>query len=155
MCCLSKVVELVDDSIVAFDHGFMEQENADTFSADVFLRDSGCLQIGATCCEQKRPSACSIFFCRFRQRYLVFHRMILRCDTEPSTRSLQDAVIQACAGVEVIPLGPLEGDHMTSGRVGKSSCGVSSFASRMTQGIFVDHHDRTGPVLCITKNEVV
>ena len=33
--------------------------------------------------------------------------------------------------------------------------GVSSFASRMTQGIFVGHHDRTGAVLCITKNAVV
>ena len=33
--------------------------------------------------------------------------------------------------------------------------GVSSFASRMTQGIFVGHHDRTRAVLCITKNGVV
>ena len=33
--------------------------------------------------------------------------------------------------------------------------GVSSFASRMTPGIFVGHHDRTGAVLCITKNGVV
>ena len=33
--------------------------------------------------------------------------------------------------------------------------GVSSFANRMTQGIFVGHHDRTGAVLCITKNGVV
>ena len=33
--------------------------------------------------------------------------------------------------------------------------GASSFASRMTEGIFVGHHDRTGAVLCITKNEVV
>ena len=32
---------------------------------------------------------------------------------------------------------------------------MSSFASRMTQGIFVGHHDRTGVVLCITKNGVV
>ena len=32
---------------------------------------------------------------------------------------------------------------------------VSSFASRMTKGIFVGHHDRTGAVLCITKNGVV
>ena len=31
--------------------------------------------------------------------------------------------------------------------------GVSSFASRRTtQGIFVGHQDRTGAVLCITKN---
>ena len=33
--------------------------------------------------------------------------------------------------------------------------GVSSFASRMTQGIFVGHHDRTGAVLCIAQNAVV
>ena len=30
--------------------------------------------------------------------------------------------------------------------------GVISYASRMTQGIFVGHHDRTGAVLRITKN---
>ena len=30
-----------------------------------------------------------------------------------------------------------------------------SFSSRMTQGIFVGHDDRTGAVLCITKNGVV
>ena len=33
--------------------------------------------------------------------------------------------------------------------------GVSSFASRMTEGIFVGHHNGTGAVLCITKNGVV
>ena len=33
--------------------------------------------------------------------------------------------------------------------------GVSSSASRMTQGIFVGHLDRTGEVLCITKSGVV
>ena len=33
--------------------------------------------------------------------------------------------------------------------------GVSSFARRMIQGIFVGHHDRTEAVLCITKNGVV
>ena len=33
--------------------------------------------------------------------------------------------------------------------------GVSSCASRTTQGIFVGHHDRTGVVLCITENGVV
>ena len=33
--------------------------------------------------------------------------------------------------------------------------GVSSFASRMTQGIFVGHHDRTGTVVCSAKNGVV
>ena len=33
--------------------------------------------------------------------------------------------------------------------------GVSSFASRMSQGIFVGRHDRTGAVFCISKNGVV
>ena len=33
--------------------------------------------------------------------------------------------------------------------------GVSSCASRMTQGNFVGHCDRTGTVLCITKNAIV
>ena len=33
--------------------------------------------------------------------------------------------------------------------------GVCSSASCMTQGIFVGHHDRTGAVLCVTKNGVV
>ena len=33
--------------------------------------------------------------------------------------------------------------------------GVSSFASRMIQGIFVSHHDRTGAVVCLTKHGVV
>ena len=32
--------------------------------------------------------------------------------------------------------------------------GVSSFASRMTQGIFVGHHDRKGAVLCIPRKEL-
>ena len=37
----------------------------------------------------------------------------------------------------------------------KGEDGVSSFASRMTQGILVGHHDRTGAVLRITKTVVV
>ena len=158
----------------------------------------------------------------------------MKCDDEQSTKTHQYAVIQACAGVEVIPQGPLEGDHMANclvdigvnevkrqcrtlrisaehntgvriadespllswlprfaaqvmikmrnGKDGKTSelrrsgrrwrkpmalfgekfwfrkigeDGVSSFASRMTQGIFVGHHDRTGVVLRITNNGVV
>ena len=43
-------------------------------------------------------------------------RIILKCDDEPSTKAVQDAVIHAF-GVEVIPPGPPEGAHMASGRV--------------------------------------
>ena len=50
---------------------------------------------------------------------LVFfsRRTILKCNHEPSTKSLQDAGIQACAEVDVIPQGPLDGGHMANGRV--------------------------------------
>ena len=48
---------------------------------------------------------------------LGFRRIILKCDNEPSTKALQDAVIRVCVGVEVIPQGPPEGDHMANGRV--------------------------------------
>ena len=41
----------------------------------------------------------------------------MKCDDEPSTKALQDAVIHACVGVEVIPQRPPEGDHMANGRV--------------------------------------
>ena len=50
-------------------------------------------------------------------KILVFRRTILKCDNELSPKSIQDAVIQASAGVEVIPQGPPEGDHMANGRV--------------------------------------
>ena len=158
----------------------------------------------------------------------------MTCDKEPSTKALQDAVIHACVGVEVLPQGPPKGDHMANGRVEmavrevKRQCrtlrisaeqntsvriaddspllswlprfaaqvmnkmrigrdgkttemrrtgrrwrkpmaqfgekvwfrkigedSISSCASRTTQGIFVGHHDRTGAVLCISKNGVV
>ena len=48
---------------------------------------------------------------------LGFRRIILKCDNEPNTKALQDAVIQACVGVDVIPQGPPDGDHMANGRV--------------------------------------
>ena len=55
---------------------------------------------------------------------LGFRRIILKCDNEPSTKALQDAVIHACVGVEVIPQGPPEGDHMPDGRVEMAVTGV-------------------------------
>ena len=48
---------------------------------------------------------------------LGFRRIILKCDSEPSTKSLADAVVQAGAGVEVVPQGLPEGDHMANGGV--------------------------------------
>ena len=78
MCCfVSKVEELVDSielnclledekreittPMIAFDYGFMTQENADTFPI-LIRRDSRCGQTGTTCCERDGPTACSISF---------------------------------------------------------------------------------------------
>ena len=201
-----------------FDYGFLTQENADTFPIPI-CRDSRYGQTGATCCERKGRTAYSISFLVGFIKDLGFRRIILKCDYEPSTKALQDAVIQACAGVEDMANGRVEmavrevkrqcrtlrisAEHntgvriaedspflswflrftaqvMNSMRIGKDGKtselkrtgrrwrkpmsqsgekvwlrkigedGVSSFASRMTQGIFVGHHDRTEAVLCIT-----
>ena len=182
----------------------------------------------------KLPQHTLFQFLLVSSKILGFRRIMLECDYEPNTKALQDAVIHACVGVEVIRQRPPERDHMANGRVdmavrdvkrqcrtlrisaeqntsvrisddspllswlprlaaqvmnkmriskdGKTSemrrtgrrwrkpmaqfgekvwflkigeDGVSSFASRRTQGIFVGHHDRTRAVLCITKNGVV
>ena len=80
-------------------------------------RDSRYGQTGATCCERKGPRAYSISCLVGFIKDLGFRRIILKCDNEPSTKALKDAVIHACVGVEVIPQGPLEVDHMANGRV--------------------------------------
>ena len=102
--------------IVAFGYGFQAQENADTFPI-LICRDSRYGQTGATGCERKGPTAYSISFLVGFIKDLGFRRIILKCDDEPSTKALQDALIHACVGMEVIPQGPLEGDHLTNGRV--------------------------------------
>ena len=111
-------IELLDEEererttqIVEFDNGFVKQANADMFSI-LICRDSRYGQTGATCCERKGPTAHSISFLVGFIKGLGFRRIILKCDNEPSTKALQDAVIHACVGVEVIPHGPPEGDHM-------------------------------------------
>ena len=55
--------------------------------------------------------------CRFHKGSRFSQNHFEMCDNEPSTKSLQYAVIQVCADVEVIPQGPPEGDHMANGRV--------------------------------------
>ena len=109
--CWKKRIEKRTTPIVAFDYGFLTQENADTFPI-LICRDSRYGQTGATC-----PTAYSISFLVGFTKDLGFRRIILKCDNEPSTKALQDAVIHACVGVEVIPRGPPEGDDMANGRV--------------------------------------
>ena len=102
--------------IVAFHYGFLTQENADTFPIQI-CRDSRYGQTGATCCEREGPTAHSISFLVGFIKDLGFRRIFLNCFYEPSTKALQDAVLHGCVGVEVIPQGPPEGDHMANGRV--------------------------------------
>ena len=102
--------------IVAFDRGFLTWENAGTFQI-LICRDSRHGQTAATCCERKGPTAYSSSFLVCFMKGLGFRRILLKCDDEPSTKALQDALIHARVGVEVIPQGPLEGDHMANGRV--------------------------------------
>ena len=65
----------------------------------------------------KVPQHTPFHFLWVSSKILGFRKIILTCEIEPSTKSLQEAVFQARAGVEVMPQGPLEGDHMANGRV--------------------------------------
>ena len=72
-------------------------------------RDSRYGQTETTCCcERKGPTAYSISFLIVYIKDIGFRRIFLKCDNEPSTKAVQDAVIHACVGVE---------DHMANGRV--------------------------------------
>ena len=93
-------------SIVAFYHEFLTQENADTFPI-LMCRDNRYGQTGATCCERKGPTAYSLSSLVGFIKDPVFRRIILNCGNGPSTKAIQDAVIQACVGADVIPLAPL------------------------------------------------
>ena len=93
--------------IAACDYGFLTQENADTFPI-LICRDSRYGQTGATCRERKGPTAYSISFLVEFIQDIGYRRITPKSDNEQNSKSLQDAVIQACASVEVIPLEALE-----------------------------------------------
>ena len=93
--------------IVTLDYGFVTQEHADTFPI-LICRDDKYGQTGATRGERKGLTAYSISLLVGFIKDLGFRRIILKCDNEPSTKALQDAVMHACVGVEVIPHGPPE-----------------------------------------------
>ena len=97
-------------------YGFLTQENADPFPI-LICRDNKYGRTGATCCERKSPTAYSISILVGFISDLGFRRISLNCDDEPSTEALQDEMIHACVGVEVVPQEPLEVDHMANGRV--------------------------------------
>ena len=91
-------IELLDEeerenetSIVAFNHGFLTQDNADTFPLVICRKKRRYGQTGATCCERKKRTAYSISFLVPFIKDLGYCRIILKCDSGPSMKSLQDA----------------------------------------------------------------
>ena len=125
--------------IAAFNCGFLTQESADSFPI-LICGDSRYGQTGATCCERKGTTAHFISFLDGFIRDLGFRRIILKCDNELSTKQLQDAVIHACVGVEVILQAPREGDHMANGRVEMAVREVRRQCRSL--GISAQHHTR-------------
>ena len=67
--------------------------------------------------SEKIPQHTPFHFLSVSSKILVFRRIILKCVNESGTKSLQDAVIPNCGGVEVVAQGPLEGYHKATGRV--------------------------------------
>ena len=127
---------------VAFDYGFLTQENADTFPI-LICRDSRFGPTGATC-ERKAPTAYTISFLVGFIKDLGFRRIILKCDNEPSTKAFQGAGIHACVGVEVIPqVPPKGGDHMAKGRVEmavrevKRQCGTLRISAEQNTSVCI------------------
>ena len=78
--------------------------------------------------NEQAPQHTPCHFLSVSSKILFFSRTILKCDNEPISKSVQDVVIQACAGVDVFPQGPLQGDHMANER----SCGDDCTRSEST-----------------------
>ena len=116
MCCLCRLswcwettqVEPLEEEerertttpIVAFDCGFLAQENADTFPI-LTCRDNRHGQTGATGCERKGPTAYFIPFLVDFIKDLDFRRIILKCEKEPSMKAFQEAMVHSCVEVSV------------------------------------------------------
>ena len=100
---------------------YLNREVKSTHVSILICRDSRYGQMRATCCERNGPTAYTISFLVGFIKDLDFRKIILKCDSEPSTKARQDAVIHACVGVEVIPQG-----------LGQWSCGNGCEGSETT-----------------------
>ena len=131
---------------VPFDYPFMTRDRC----RDVLdlSRQQVCVQNAATCCGRNGPTAYSISFLVGFIQDMGFRRIVLHCDNAPSTKSLQDVVIQACAGVEVVPQGPPEGDHVANGRVkmaereDKRQCRTLRISAERQTSVRIAHDSR-------------
>ena len=92
----------------------------------------------------KVPQHAQFHFLLVSSKILVFRRIILKCDNEPNTKVLQDEVIHACVGVEVILQGPPEGDHMANGRAEmavrevKRQCGTLRISAEQNTNVRIE-----------------
>ena len=116
-------IELLEDEerertspIVAFDHDFLTGKRRHVSNSDL-SRQAGMVKLERHVVNGIVPQHTPYHFLCVSSKIFVLRRFILKCDHEPSAKSIQDAVIQACVGVEVIPQVPFAGDHMANGRV--------------------------------------
>ena len=217
---------------VGFDYYYMSQNETDTFP-NLAVRDQRLGFYAATCVPAKGAGSYAVSFLVGVWRDLGHRRLMAKCDNEPAIPALRNSARDACRDVEVLYIGPPEGDHRANGlpesavrelkrqtrairihterklgrrlpddhpalawlprfaagvlnkyrigvdgrtaeyrRTGKSwrkPCvqflekiffrklgedGGSSYASRMMEGRYVGHHDRTGAVLAMTPQGV-
>ena len=68
-------------------------------------------------CERTRPTIHSVSLLLGFIKYLGFRLLILEVDNEPIAKALQDAVILAYNGTEIVPQGPPGGDHRANDTV--------------------------------------
>ena len=116
-------IELLDEEeserttpTVAFDCGFMTQENADTLPI-LICRDSRYGQTGATCCDRKSPTAHSISFL-----VVFYQRLWFSQNYEEMRRRTEDEIVSRRADPSLCwsgsgSAGPTRGDQMAYGRV--------------------------------------
>ena len=127
--------------IIAFDYGFMGSptEGVETYPILV-ARDSRAKYTMATCVECKAATAHAVSFLVGAIGSLGYRKIILKCDNEPATKAVQEAVCKALTGVEVILSGPPEGDHRANGLVEnavkeiKRFCRTLGIASELKRG---------------------
>ena len=100
---------------IAFDYGYMTQEGADTFPILV-LRDSRCGYTCSSCVQAKGVNTYSVALMVGMIRDLGFRRILLKCDNEPATLALRAAVKDQLRDVEILDVGPPEGDHAANTR---------------------------------------
>ena len=103
-----------EDPTIGFDYFYLFQEEADSLP-HLGVVDSKFSDRGATTVQAKGPNTFAVLFMVGYVRDLGFKRAFMKCDNEPAIVALRTAVIQKCQDLELMPVGPPEGDHRKNG----------------------------------------